>query len=107
MSTSETQLETEFHIRMLWTLEEGVNRGCYPTDVLLMLHHYGGVETAKRMLAKREIPTGLIRIRRLDLPLDSVEHLVIEEQYAPLFTKEERIEAYRRLVELAYFRPRW
>ncbi len=98
------QLEAEFHDAMLTTYEEGVKRGYYPTYFLQMLHQYGGVETARRLLAKQEIQSGLIKLYELDLLDSSMEAYVIKERFQSLFTGDERAEAKRRLEELGYFR---
>ena len=67
------QLEKEFHTAMMTTYQEGVKKGYYPTYFLQMLHQYGGVETAKRLLAKREIQAGLMRLCELGLLDSSME----------------------------------
>ncbi|MBU0492028.1 MAG: hypothetical protein KKA73_03065 [Chloroflexi bacterium] len=98
-----TRLEDEFHAVMITTYEEGVKRGYYPTYFLQMLYQHGGVETAKRLLAKREVQSGLMRLYELGLLGSSVEAYVIKERYQSLFTEEERQEAHQRLEELGYF----
>ena len=98
------ELENEFHEAMITTYEEGAKRGYYPTYFMQMLDQYGGVGTAKRLLAKREIQSGLMKLYELGLLDSSMEAYVIKERYQPLFTEEERQEARRRLEELGYFR---
>jgi len=68
-----------------------------------MIDQHGGLGTAKRLLAKPEIQEGLIRLWELGLLDRSMEALVIQELFMPLFTKEEIAEARRRLDELGYF----
>jgi hypothetical protein len=97
-------LKDEFHAAMVTTYEEGAKRGYYPTYFMQMLNDYGGVETAKRLLAKVEIQTGLMRLYELGLLDSSMEAYVIKEHYQPLFTEQEIQEARRRLVELNYFK---
>lgn len=46
-------LEREFHAAMLRVSEQARERGYNPTRFLLMVHKYGGVQTAKRLLAKQ------------------------------------------------------
>jgi hypothetical protein len=101
--TDMKQLEKEFHTAMMTIYQEGVKRRYYATYFLQMLHQYGGVETAKRLLAKREIQAGLMKLCELGLLDSSMEAYVINEHYQPLFTAEEYQEAHRRLVELEYF----
>lgn len=97
------RLETEFHEEMITTYEEGVKRNYYPTYFLRMLHQYGGVVTAKRLLSKPEIQSGLMRLYDLDLLGSSMEAYVIKDRYQSLFTEDEIQEAHRRLDELEYF----
>ena len=87
---------------MITTYEEGVKRGYDPTYFLKMLHQYGGVEIAKRLLAKQEIQSGLMRLYELGLLDSSMEAHVIKEEYQSLFTEQEKQEARRRLGELGY-----
>ena len=93
------QLNDKFHAAMMTTIEEGVRRGYYPTYFLQMLHQYGGVGTAKRLLATHEIQSGLMRLYELNLLDSSMEAHVIAPQYQSLFTDEDRQEARRRLKE--------
>jgi len=97
------ELKDKFHASMITTYEEGVKRGYYPTYFLGMLHEYGGVDTAKRLLAKQEVQTGLMRLYELGLLDSSMEAYVIKEQFKTLFSAEEINEARRRLEELRYF----
>jgi hypothetical protein len=99
-------LEAEFTAAMYTTYEEGKKRGYYPTYFLQMLGKYEGVETAKRLLAKREIQTGLMKLYELDLLDSSMEAYVVKERYQSLFTEEEVAEARRRLEELGYFQEK-
>ena len=96
-------LESEFQVAMETTYEEGAKRGYYPTYFMQMLQDYGGVGTAKRLLAKREPQTGLMKLYEIGLLDYSVEAYVIKERYQPLFTEEEITEARRRLKDLDYF----
>jgi hypothetical protein len=69
-----------------------------------MLSDYGGLGTAKRLLATTEISTGFTALYergRLDL---TVEALVVQPQFANLFTAQEIEIARQRLDQLGY---RW
>jgi hypothetical protein len=71
--------------------------GYWPNYFLRMVRNEGGVATAKRLLADRQVSAGfrkLVKARRLDL---SVEYHVLRPRYAPLFTREERTVARERL----------
>ncbi|MEW6047828.1 MAG: hypothetical protein AB1609_15340 [Bacillota bacterium] len=74
--------------------------GYNPTRFVQMLSNYGGLETAKRLLASNETQTGLTELYlrgRLDL---SMEALVVKDRFVGLFTREERERAVRRLLDL-------
>jgi hypothetical protein len=69
-----------------------------------MLSDYGGLGTAKRLLATTDISTGFTALYergRLDL---TVEALVVQPQFANLFTAQEIEIARQRLDQLGY---RW
>ena len=67
-----------------------------------MLDRYGGVETAKRLLADSEPQQGLYRLWELDALDISLEATVLQERFRTLFTDDERDEAKRRLADLEY-----
>lgn len=72
------------------------------TYYLQMLHHYGGIETARRLLAATEVSggfTALWECGRLDL---TVEAVVLQPEFAPLFDDEKRDIARNRLAEYGY-----
>ena len=68
-----------------------------------MLEEHGGVETAKRLLAKSEPQSGLFELWQLNLLHESMEAVVLQDKFHPLFTEAELAEAHRRLDELGYF----
>lgn len=96
-------LEDQFTTALRGTYEAGRARGYIATYFLQMLEAYGGVVTAKRLLAKRDTQAGLRKLWELDLLGDSMEAVVLQERYSPLFTEEEITEAHRRLEELGDF----
>jgi hypothetical protein len=64
-----------------------------------MVRRHGGVETARRLLRKPGVSTGFARLAdsgKLDLTL---EYVVLQPDFAPLFTFEERQIARQRLVD--------
>jgi hypothetical protein len=76
-----------------------------PTYFMQMVSEHGGVDTAKRLLAKSEPQTGLFELWNLGILHESMEAVVSDNpKYHPLFTSEELGEAYRRLDELNYFK---
>jgi hypothetical protein len=87
---------------MLDLYEMGAERGYYATYFRRMILDRGGVETARVLLAERDVQAGLARLWELDLLHHSTEALVLQERFRPLFTDAERQEARRRLEELGY-----
>ena len=70
-----------------------------------MLNEKGGLATAKALLASQEPQSGLTTLwecGRLDL---SVEALVIDLGFEPLFSEEERETARERLAAYGYEVP--
>lgn len=96
-------LDSEFTQALEGTIEAARKRGYVPAYFLQMLAEHGGVETAKRLLAKSEPQTGLFELYDLKLLHESMEAVVIKEKYRALFTESELAEARRRLEELRYF----
>lgn len=97
-------LEDEFHRAMIGVYETAKGHDYFATYFKQMLDEHGGVQTAKRLLAKAETQQGLTRLWELNLLDHSMEALVIQERFQPLFTDEEVAEARRRLEELGYFK---
>jgi hypothetical protein len=99
-----TNLDEQFHHAMIGIYENAKQHDYFATYFKRMLDEYGGVQTAKRLLAKQEIQDGLMKLWEIKLLDQSMEALVIQEKYNPLFTPEEISEARRRLEELGYFK---
>ena len=97
-------LEDEFHRAMVGVYEVAKDHDYFATYFKRMLDEHKGVETARRLLARQEIQAGLMKLWELKLLDHSVEALVIQERFRPLFTEDEVQEARRRLEELGYFR---
>jgi len=96
-------LENNFHRAMISIYEKAKEACNYtPTRFLQMVQEYGGVKTAKRLLAKSEVQTGLVTLwecHRLDL---SMEVLVLKPHFQLLFSKEELDAARDRLTAYGY-----
>lgn len=97
-------LEEQFHRAMIGVYENAKDHEYFATYFKRMLDEYRGLETAKRLLAKQEIQDGLMRLWEMKLLDQSMEALVIQERFKPLFTPTEIAEAQRRLEELGYFK---
>ena len=96
-------LESEFTVALRGIYDAARQKDYRPTYFLQMLEKYGGVETAKRLLAKKESQTGLFQLYELDLLSESMEAIVLQDRFKDLFSEAEIAEAYRRLDELRYF----
>ena len=95
-------LEAEFHRAMLKIYDDAAEVGCRPTRFLKMVHEHGGVVAARRLLSAREAPLGFTELwqrERLDI---SMEALVVQERWQPLFSDEERQAARDRLSAYEY-----
>ena len=97
-----SEFEREFHHAMIG-VADFANQHHFGIRFRQMIDEHGAVETAKRLLATRDIQTGLMRLWEMDSLSKSMEALVIQERFQPLFTPEEIAEARRRLDELGYF----
>jgi len=98
-----TAREAEFHRAMMDVYEAAQARDYYATYFKGMIDEYGGVEAAKRLLAKREIQSGLMRLWELSLLDHSMEAAVLQERFRSLFTEVELQEARWRLEQLGFF----
>lgn len=91
-------LEKHFHQVMLDVYKKAKKELNYSaTYFLQMVMELGGVETARRLLAKDEVSDGFIELylkERLDL---TMEHQVVQPEFRPLFTADEISAAERRL----------
>jgi hypothetical protein len=97
-------LEVQFDQAMENVYEVAKDHGYFPSDFKKMLDKRGGVETARRLLSARKVQAGLMRLWELKLLDYSVEALVLQERFRPLFTAAEQEEAHLRLEELDYFK---
>ena len=96
-------LEAEFHQAMMEVYEVAKAHDYYAIYFKRMIDEHGGVEAAKRLLAEREIQSGLMRLWELNLLNHSMEAAVSQERFRPLFTEAEVQEARRRLEQLGFF----
>src|SRR5690349_15220413 len=97
-------LEEELTDELRGTYEAARKRGYVATYFLQMLEEHGGVETAKRLLAKSEPQTGLFELYDKGILSESMEAVIWDNpKYHIFFTPEELREAYKRLELLRYF----
>ena len=98
-----SDLSELFHKNMVQVYEKAKDQDYFATQFKSMLDQHGGVETAKRLLAKSQPQTGLFRLWEMKILDSSMEALVIQERFSELFTDEEINEARNRLEVLNYF----
>ncbi len=95
-------LEKRFDTRMRLIFDECAAFGYRPTYFLKMVHKRGGVEAAHELLDSPDGHSGFTRLfeeSRLDL---SVEALVLEAEFAPLFSDIQKTKARKRLAEYGF-----
>jgi hypothetical protein len=98
-------LKEEFTQSLEGTVEAAKSRGYIPTYFMQMLSEHGGVETAKRLLAKSEPQTGLFELWNLGILHESMEAVIFDNpRFYPFFEQSEVAEAHRRLEEFGYFK---
>ena len=98
------KLEEEFTNALEATVKAAKSKNYIPTYFIQMLAEHGGVETARRLLARQEPQTGLFELYYRDLLHESMEAVVLQDKFKSLFTEKESAEAHRRLDELGYFK---
>jgi len=90
-------LELEFERRLCDSIRESIRLGYNPTRITEMIDIHGGKSTARLLVESGEIQDGLRRIVEMGYPELSVESIMLEAQFAPLFTKEVLTAAQWRL----------
>ena len=87
---------------MLNIYEAATKLGYRPTYFLRMVGEHGGVAAAKRLLSAPEAQAGLTRLWELGRLDISMEALVVQERWRPLFSDAERQAARDRLSAYGY-----
>ena len=94
-------LAERFEKRLRESVPVVIELGYNPTVFVGLLERYGGVQTAKRLIAEGEIQYGFKRLAalgRLDL---TMEQIMLEPEFASLFTEGELAAARWRLDQLS------
>lgn len=86
-----------FHARAVQAMNASVELGYNPTIMRRMLESENAVEIAKRMVRSGDIQQGLAELVALGHPELTLESIMLEEQFAPLFTRQELDAARWRL----------
>jgi len=96
-------LEKKFHAAMLELYKMAKNECDYcATRFLLMVNERGGLEAAKTLIRAKDVSEGFKRLwecERLDL---TVEAKILEPEWHPLFSDDDREVARKRLRDLGY-----
>ena len=95
-------LEGAFHRAMLNIYDTAAEVGFRPIRFRRMVQKHGGVEAARRLLSGPEAPSGLTTLWELERLDISMEALVVQERWKPLFSDEERQAARDRLRAYGY-----
>src|SRR4051794_3219053 len=93
-------LEVEFEQRLRESIRRSISLGYNPTRFTDMVNSYGGVGTARRLVVSGEIQDGIRRIVKMGHPELSMESIMLEPRFAPLFTEGELAAARWRLDQL-------
>ena len=99
------KLEDAFHAEMLQIYHQAKKHCKYnATRFYRMVNDKGGLATAKALLVSQEPQSGLTTLwecGRLDL---SIEALVLDLRFEPLFSEKEKEVARQRLLDYGYGR---
>lgn len=95
-------LEDEFHREMETIYHVAARLGYRPTYFLQMVQLHGGAAAAKRLLSTSEAQSGLMKLWELGRLDISMEALVVQERWKPLFSDAERQTARERLNAFGY-----
>jgi hypothetical protein len=93
-------LEAQFEERLWDSIRKSIALGYNPTRFTDMLKTWGGVGVAQRLVASGEIQDGIKKIVALGHPELSMESIMLEPQFASLFTEGELAAARWRLDQL-------
>lgn len=94
--------ETAFHNEMIDLYERtGQQTGYWAYRFLADVNRNTGLVVAKKLLARKQVSSGLSRLAALDRLDLSVEALVLADRYAHLFSQAELDEAQERLDAMA------
>ena len=96
------RLEDEFHRALENHVYADFKSHSFPMFLLQAMRRHGGVFAAKQLLSISEDRAGLVQLGkqgRLDM---SVESLMLQERWKPLFSVDELKLARKRLTDLGF-----
>lgn len=102
VSNLHKELINELHKAMLKIYDDSKAIGYTPSKFRQMVANEGGLKTAKKLINSKNLSNGfaeLTKLERLDL---TVEALILQKQYRPLFSDIELNIARERLEQLGY-----
>jgi hypothetical protein len=94
-------LAMEFEQRLRGSIQASIELGYHPTRFAEMLNTFDGVTMAKRLVRSDEIQDGLRRIVELGHPELAMESIMLEPQFATLFTPDDLAAARWRLNQVS------
>ena len=93
----------DFNERIQKAIKESIEKCNYTPHLFIqMVNEHGAVETAKKLINSSKPSDGYVKLyekSRLDL---TVENIVLEEEWADLFTPEELNKARKRLKDFNF-----
>lgn len=92
-------LKSEFAARLRASIRECREIGYHPNNFEQMLGTSDGVALAKRLVCSGDLQYGLKELAKLDRLDLSVEMIMLEEKFLPLFNQAERDAAQWRLSQ--------
>jgi hypothetical protein len=95
------KLADRFEARLRESVRLSIELGYTPTIFMGMLERHGGVQTAKRLIAAGEIQSGIKRMAELGRLDITMERIMLDPEFAPLFTQGELAAAQWRLEQLS------
>ena len=97
-----TRLADEFHRALENHVYADFKSHSYPMFLMQAMRRHGGVFAAKQFLSISPVRSGLVELREQGRLDKSVEALMLQERWRPLFSVDELKLARRRLEDLGH-----
>jgi hypothetical protein len=81
-------VELEFERRLRDSIDESIKLGYNPIRFTEMVNVHGGKKAARLLVESGEIQEGLQRLVKMGYPKLSVESIMLEAEFSPLFPTE-------------------